>query len=84
MFIRKFVLKGSSQWVIGKQVPRKSDILHIQKNSLKFVMANDVDNSLPLQKEIYWAICHCSLLAKAVVSSLFMPQWKYEKLAFVK
>lgn len=34
--IRHLVLDGSSQWVIGKNLTRQSDILHANKIALKF------------------------------------------------
>lgn len=38
VMIRHLVLDGSSQWVIGKNVTRRSDILHAERNAVRFIV----------------------------------------------
>ena len=38
VFIRHLFLDGSSQWVIGKNVTQKANILQIGKNALQFIV----------------------------------------------
>jgi len=44
VLIRHLVLDGSSQWVIGKNVTQKANILHLSKNALQFSHSGDVEH----------------------------------------
>ncbi len=49
--IRHIVIEGSSQWVVGRNVTRRSNLNHIEQNAIAFIVGNSQDTITMIDHE---------------------------------